>query len=484
MLGLNSVGALNTAVRSIARAFTPSEATIAHRNPNVLNQSEGDNSNNQPSVTWPSDLISGQMPDVGSDYVGSRLLIVNGVYTVPAAVRCVDVKTNITARLPVNVVTSGDFPTKVENHWVNFLFNNLNPNMDNVTFKQYVYSKVYAEGEQYLIIEKNDRGFVTSLTPAKFQGYDFSGIDNNPYLQLQVPDVFMTSFGLSSTRIQNRKVLLSDTIHLTDGTYDPFRGRAIRPMLQKGRNPVGLYLAVLKRYEASLFLGGHARNYLQTSMTQWKEFESMLKTEGFRGIFGASKTVPIPFGSQLIEAGKSHVESQTLEMLQFLIGEIARAWGVPLFMLYSDVQSGSSGKASRPDLAEQFINFVRSGYGTEAKSFEAEFNRKLLGPTVTDVRIDFDLDSLTSGTMQQKAALAREMVAAGIWTVNEGRNYTNRDSIEGGDVLRAPTGSSGDNKPIGDNQNAENNNVENEFNPFKYSRFNETNVMPTFINSM
>ena len=458
---------LNSAFRGIARAFAPSNS--------VVNQASNDQ--NQASVIWNSGLIS-DFPELGKDYTGSTLFILNGIKTVPAAVRCVEVKTDITTGLPKETYTKDVFPEKREGHWANVLMENPSPVMSKDTFERYIYSNVFSLGEQFVIIERDASGFAKYFTPAKFVSYEFSGMDNNPYVHLTTPDMFMFSNGLTSTRIQNRKVLLSDVIHLTDGTYDPFNGRAKRPMMQKGRNPVGLYLAVLKRYEASLFLGGHARNYLQTSMNQWKEFQSMLKTEGFSGIFGASKTVPIPFGSQLIEAGRSHAESQTLEMLQFLIGEIARAWGVPLFMLYSDVQSGSSGKASRPDLAEQFINFVRSGFGTAVKSFESEFNKKLFGVN-RNIMIRFDLDSLTSGTMQQKAALAKDMVDAGIWTVNEGREYTNKAPMDGGNVLRSPRGGSSDNQPIGDN----NTNEDEPENLFKHSRFEEISAN-AYINAM
>ena len=467
------MGALNTAVRGIARAFQPSQ-TVA------LNQAAETNENTQ-TVEWDDGMV-GAFPDLGKDYVGTQLSIFHGVLTVPAAVRCCQVLTDITARLPKHAVTKSKFPEKVEDHWVNFLFENPNPTMSKYQFERYIYGNVNAQGEQFIIVERQPDGVVSHLTPAKFQGYKFSGNDHNPYLQLQVPDMFMYNNGLTSTRINNREVLLSDVIHLTDNTYDPFRGRAIRPMMQKGRNPIGLYLAVLKRYEASLFLGGHARNYLQTSVEQWKTFSNMIKESGFRGLMSASKTVPLPFGSVITEAGRSHIESQTLEMLMFLIGDIARAWGVPLFMLYSDVQSGSSGKASRPDLAEQFINFVRSGFGTQAESYESEFNRKLFGVNSSlKVRIKFDLDSLTAGTMQQRAELAKNMVGSGIWTVNEGREFTDKRPKEGGDVLRSPTGAPGDNKPIGDgntNKNDDDNEDENDDNVdnnvenlFQHSRF-------------
>ena len=139
---------------------------------------------------------------------------------------------------------------------------------------------------------------------------------------------------------------------------------------------------------------------------------------------------------------------------------LARAWGVPLFMLYSDVQSGSSGKASRPDLSEQFINFIRSGYGTAALNFEAEFNKKLLNNSRA-IRIKFDLDSLTLGTMGQRAELAKNMVDAGLWTPNEGREYTEREPIEGGDTLRSPRGGPSDNNGSEDNDEPDNDEPDN-----------------------
>ena len=466
------MGAINSAVRSLARAFEPSTSV-------VLNQAETANTGTDKNQLSGFNDSIGLFPDLGADYKGSQLSIFNGIKTVPAATRCVQVKTDITARLPKYVETIGRFPERVENHWINFLFANPNPVMSRYDFERYIYSTTYGDGDSWIIIERDDNGDVTHLTPAKFGGYKSSGNPNDPYILLNVPDIFTYGGGgistLTSNRIGTREELLSNVIHLTDGTYNPFSGKAIKPMLQKGRNPVGLYLAVLKRYEASLFLGGHARNYLQTSVEQWKTFSNMIKESGFRGLMSASKTVPLPFGSVITEAGRSHVESQTLEMLMFLIGDIARAWGIPLFMLFSDVQSGSSGKASRPDLAEQFINFVRTGYGTEALSFEDEWNRKLLGVNRNNtVRVKFDLDSLTSGTMQQKAQLASDMVAKGIWTINEGREYTNKPPREGADVLISPIGAPGNNEPIGNNNNNNNNDddVENAWKEmFQYSRF-------------
>ena len=364
----------------------------------------------------------------------------DGIEAVPTAAACVRILRDSASGIGREVLQAGLYGRRPNRmHWGEALMNNPNPWMTGTQFWRWVFGDIYARGEAFVLIERNDRGLPQRLLPARLASSGYT-----PYRGLlpaaeypvwvQIPIGGGVGFS-GSTSVQSSA---ADVLHFTDESYDPFRGRAISPLRCKARNPIGIYKMVVGRYLALLNNAGHADRYMETDD---EGYENYLKAKAQRdsGIQNATDILPIPMQSKLHEAGRSPVEMQTIETLTWLDPRICMAWGVPLFALGIEQQGG---RGVRQDLREQYQQFLRSGFETQIKLVEEEFNRKVLA-NARGFRCRFRVEDLTIGTLEQRAIVVNLLVQrTGVLTPNEGREIMGLPPLPGEDAnsLRAVTG--------------------------------------------
>ena len=372
----------------------------------------------------------------------STVNIGDGMEACPTAAACIRVLRDSAAGLGYEVVRRGPYGQRPrEMHWGEALMHNPNPAMTGRQYWRWMFGELWARGEAFSWIERDRYSNPIGIWPARISapGWSPPAISygrtvGQPEVWVMVPEP--TGFGAGYNR--TIKTMPSDVLHFTDESYDPFRGRARNPLACKARNPIGIYKLVVGRYLSLLVRGGHADRYIETDDIGYLNY---LKAREQRdlGTENATDVLPIPLGSRLHEAGRSALEMQTVEVLDWLDPRIAMSWGVPLFALGIEKQGG---RGIRQDLREQYQQFLRSGFETQLKIVEEEFNRKVLG-TARGFRCRFRVEDLTIGTLEQRASVVNILVQrTGVLTPNEGREIMGKPPLldPAADELRAATG--------------------------------------------
>ena len=383
---------------------------------------------------------NGAFPDIPNQENYSTISLVNGIETVPTAVACIRTLREAFAFLSLDIVTDTPYPQVAKNHPLRKVLRRPNDEMSETQYKRWVAGQVYSTANAFTVIERNTRGVPIKLTPAYLttrMSYG-PGRYNGKYFEkpvrMKVPVDNRTFSNLATRDIWVER---KDVLHFTDESYDPFTGVGRHPLKGKIRNPIGLYKLIMMRYLATLVLGHHVDRYLETeSLAEYNAYEATEK-EQMKGPQNSRTMRYIPAGSKIHNIGRSPVELATKDMLSWLNPQICAGWGVPLFALGLPIEGN---RGVRQDLREQYMQFVRSGLGTQAKQIEDEFNYKFLGYD-SGYKVRFNLHDLTMGTLEQQAITMDLLVQkAGLLKVNEGREFLGYEPVEGGDVLRSPTG--------------------------------------------
>ena len=367
----------------------------------------------------------------------------DGIEAVPTAAACVRILRDSASGIGREIVLAGRYGRRPKKtHWAEALMNTPNPWMTGTQFWRWVFGDIYGRGEAFVLIERNAVGNPVGLLPARLShtAYVPYGARALPAEQAGNYPVWVSvpSGGMSNGMTDLVQTTASEIMHFTDESYDPFLGRAKSPLACKARNPIGIYKMVVGRYLALLTNAGHADRYMETDD---EGYEHYLKAKAQRdaGIQNATDILPIPMQSRLHESGRSAVEMQTMEVLTWLDPRICMAWGVPLFALGIEQQGG---RGVRQDLREQYQQFLRSGFQTQIRMVEEEFNRKVLAKA-RGYRCRFRMDDLTVGTLEQRAVVVNILVQrTGVLTPNEGREIMGLPPLPGKDAnsLRAVTG--------------------------------------------
>lgn len=137
------------------------------------------------------------------------------------------------------------------------------------------------------------------------------------------------------------------------------------------------------------------------------------------------------------ELSMSAVDSQLLESRKFQVIDIARAFGVPPFMI-GDVDKNTSWGSG---IEQMGIGFVKYSLMPHLNRFEQELNRKLF-PRLDRYFVEFNVDGQLAGDSKTQSEYFGKALggpgAQGWMTVNEVRRLKNLPPVDGGDKLYQP----------------------------------------------
>lgn len=245
------------------------------------------------------------------------------------------------------------------------------------------------------------------------------------------------------------------TIHLTNGqsfTVDQgdilhfpgfgFNGICSMSAIQYGaRNAVGTAIQA-DEFAGKFFAQGAQPQHAITAPGLFPPE----KQEEFRQAWAAKYAGNGPSGIPLIltegldvkELSMTAADAQLLESRKWQVTDIARAFGVPPFMIGEMEKTTSWGSG----VEQMYIGFVRSTLRSHINRIEKELNRKLW-PTRQKVFVEFDTFDLTAGDAASQAdyfAKALGGTQNPAWmTQNQVRKRLNLPPMDGGDELHDPT---------------------------------------------
>lgn len=235
----------------------------------------------------------------------------------------------------------------------------------------------------------------------------------------------------------------SDILHFPGLGFDDATMRSMSVIQFGARNAIGNALA-MDEYSGKFFEGGAHPSMILTSAAKMSEDQIVGLQRAFqRKYAGLSNAHAVPLvlteGLSAKEISISAEDCQLLDARKFQVLDVARAFGVPGFMINESTGATSWGSGIE-SIGRAFVQYTLQ---TWLKKIEQELNRKLY-PRNTGRFLEFHREALYEGDIAAQGAFYRLALGGpgsgdAFMTLNEVRRRQRLPPVDGGDVLyRAP----------------------------------------------
>ena len=146
-------------------------------------------------------------------------------------------------------------------------------------------------------------------------------------------------------------------------------------------------------------------------------------TTGHSGPEGMLRPIIAQNGATVHQVGKSLVDQDWISGRKQAIEDIARVFGIPPYILFSE-----SGAAFTSEQSRMYADSL----ATYTDAWSSEISSKLYGD---DYKIKFDTTSLLRGSFNESMQAYKEAIQLGVMTPNEVRNELGMAPIDGGDSM-------------------------------------------------
>ena len=143
-----------------------------------------------------------------------------------------------------------------------------------------------------------------------------------------------------------------------------------------------------------------------------------------------NRIIGLPGQVNFVPLSLSSTDIQFLESRKFEVLEICRLFGVPPTYVYADTSNNyKSVEAASVDFMNQTLDPI-------LEMIESELQRKLiLRSHWNQEKIEYDRLGVYRLDLDTKTKYYREMIASGIYSINDCRRKENLPAVEGGDVI-------------------------------------------------
>jgi HK97 family phage portal protein len=196
---------------------------------------------------------------------------------------------------------------------------------------------------------------------------------------------------------------------------------AMSEELWSAREAVGLCMTI-EEYCGKFFAnGGMPRTTIEFPNKADKDQQELLREAWVRK-YGGAENAGMPLiltqGGKASKLSWNAEEAQMLEARKFQVIEIARAWGVPPFMIGETEKSTAWGTG----LESLGLGFIRYTLGRHITAIEQEINRKIF--RISKYFVDFDEEALARGDMASLGTWFRQAVGG-----SNGPGFMTRDEV-------------------------------------------------------
>lgn len=300
------------------------------------------------------------------------------------------------------------------------------------SFWEYMTAQVLLRGDGFSLIQRKTRvsPVVDQLLPLRHEQVSVKKVDGR--LRYIVQDEIDGKQGYFA-------VDQDDMLHFTGCAFDGIRSKSV--IGHAARQAIGIAIQG-DNFAGSFYGSGAQPQYVVTAPGQMTPDQQTAFREAFVAKYGSGNGpngVPLVLteGLGISSMSMNAVDAQLLESRKFQVIDIARAFGVPPFMV-GETEKSTSWGAGLEQMATGFAIFT---LGPHTHRFEQELNRKLYRTSRNFV--EFNRDGLTQGDLKTqaeyfKAALGGTQNPAWM-TQNEIRKLKNLPPMTGGDELHDPT---------------------------------------------
>lgn len=305
---------------------------------------------------------------------------------------------------------------RVKHDYYDLLNTQPTPTFASTAFWEYITSSVLLHGDAFAPIIREYSGKATEIIPLPSDSvgvelvsgrlrYHFQ-IDGRPYAVDQDDMLHFPGFG--------------------------FNGMRSMSVIRWGaHNSIGLEMA-MEEYSGDFFQNGAHQNFALIKKGRWGEEQRDAMRESWVKTYGGmdKKRYPLVFDDTVDLKGLTinAKDSQLLESRDFQITDIARAFGLPSFMVNQEAKNTSFGSG----VAEIGLVFLRYTLMPHILRDQDEANRKLFART--PYFVEFNTSALMRSTLKERNEAYRQAIGGsqgpGWLATNEIRRYENLPRID------------------------------------------------------
>jgi len=277
---------------------------------------------------------------------------------------CVRLIAGAIAQMPVHIYERGDNGDKnrLANHNLANLFNlQPTPVWSAAAFWEFMVSSMLLHGDGYAVLLRDRNGDIEEILPISPVGMNV--VNNNGRL-----NYFFTLDGNARGFDQD------DILHFPGFGFNGLKSMSV---IQWGAfNSIGLELA-MEQHSGEFFKSGSTQRVAVVKQGKWDETQKESFRNAWVKAYGGIENSKFPLvldnSTDVKQLSVSAKDSQLLESREFQITDIARAFGLPSFMVNQEQKSTSWGSG----IGEIGLSFLRFTLGPHLNRFEQEINRKL-----------------------------------------------------------------------------------------------------------
>ena len=203
------------------------------------------------------------------------------------------------------------------------------------------------------------------------------------------------------------------------------------------RETIGLTLAAQEHGAATFGNGAKPGGVLSVPGNLTDEAYARLKTNWQSAYSGenAGATAILEQGVKFEPLSMTNADAQFLETRRFQVEDIARIYGIPLFMIQSTEKTTSWGSG----IEQMSMGYVRYTLLPWVRRWEQAIARDIIDDAGEEgLEVRFNLDGLQRGDLRTRYDAYQKGINMGVLTPNEVRKMEDMDPYEGGDVHLTP----------------------------------------------
>lgn len=225
----------------------------------------------------------------------------------------------------------------------------------------------------------------------------------------------------------------SEIFHVMYRSIDGVRGLSA---IACERQTIGLALAAQEHGASTFTNGAKPGGVLSLPGTLTKEALDRLKNDWQSAYSGenAGNTAILEQGIEFKPLSMTNADAQYLETRRFQVEEIARIFGVPLFMIQSTEKTTSWGSG----IEQMSMGYVRYTLLPWVRRWEGAIWRDLLSESEPEIEVKFNVEGLQRGAMSTRFEAYQKGINMGVYSPNEIRNLEDMNPRAGGDIYLTP----------------------------------------------
>lgn len=372
----------------------------------------------------------------------------SGVYVSPmtamqcsAVFACIGLLAESIAQLPIKLYKgSGHEREELREHWVyRLLYYRPCPWMTSFGWREMAMMHLCLRGNFYAYKVRDGSGRIVELLPLHPDTVYVRQLDN-----------WELEYRISFPSGQQMRCGQRDILHVAYRSVDGVKG--LSPIAYQ-RETIGLTLAAQKHGSKTFSNGAKPGGVLTVPGTLKKEAFDRLK-ENWEEMYSgdnAGRTAILEQGTKFEPLSMSNSDAQYLEIRKFQVEDIARIFGVPLFMIQSTEKTTSWGSG----IEQMSMGYVRYTLLPWVRRWEQAIRRDILTEAMEpDLDMRFNIEGLQRSDIKSRFDSYVKGINMGIYSPNEVREMEDMNPREGGDIYLTPMNMRIDDED-GDDENAD-----------------------------